>query len=94
MLDDLPDDMRPDYERLYHPDEETARLIKAADNRAEALESYASNGSDVLPLLDGCGLVKEGMVVYFHPYTLSAGVYGQFNAVIPYHELGNSLKRR
>lgn len=69
-------------------------LIKAADNRAEALESYASDGSDVLPLLDGCGLVKEGMVVYFHPYTLSAGVYGQFNAVIPYNELGNSLKRR
>lgn len=62
-------------------------LIKAAGNRADALEYYTPDGSDILPLLDGCGLIKEGLVVFFHPYTLGAGVYGQFNAVIPYHEL-------
>ena len=31
LLGLLPDDMRPEFESLYHPDEEAARLIKAAD---------------------------------------------------------------
>jgi hypothetical protein len=70
------------------------RLTVAAGSRAAALADYAPDGSDVLPLLDGCGLVKEGLVVYFYPYTLSAGFYGQFNAVIPYQELGSILKVR
>ena len=69
-------------------------LTKAAGNRTEALEDYAADGSDILPLIDGCGLVKEGLVVYFYPYTLSAGSFGQFNAVIPSTALLGILKQR
>jgi hypothetical protein len=82
-LEDFVDEK--DYERFAQI--LMKHLIKAAGNRAGALENYASDGSGVLPLLDGCGLVKEGLVVYFHPYTLGAGAYGQFNAVIPYGEM-------
>ena len=69
-------------------------LTKAAGNCTEALEDYAADGSDILPLIDGCGLVKEGLVVYFYPYTLSAGNFGQFNAVIPLTALRGILKQR
>ena len=67
-------------------------LTKDAGKRAEAVDNYAADGSDILPLVDGCGLVKEGFLVYFYPYTLAAGVYGQFNVIIPLKELKGILK--
>ncbi len=67
-------------------------LTKDAGKRAEALENYAADGSEIMLLVDGCGLVKEGLVVYFYPYTLAAGAYGQFNAIIPLNELKGMMK--
>lgn len=39
---------------------------------------------------DGCALIREGLIIYYHPYHIGCGADGQFTAVIPYGEL--SLK--
>lgn len=41
----------------------------------------------LLSCMDGCALVEEGMVVFYHPYTIGCGADGQFNALIPYEDL-------
>ena len=41
---------------------------------------------------DGCALIREGLIIYYHPYHIGCGADGQFTAVIPYGEL--SLKTR
>lgn len=41
---------------------------------------------------DGCALIREGLIIYYHPYNIGCGADGQFTAVIPYGEL--SLKTR
>ena len=45
---------------------------------------------DEKPLLDqisGIALVKEGLIVYFHPYTIGCGAEGQYNVIFPYSQL-------
>lgn len=47
---------------------------------------------DYLKQCDGCALVPEGVVVYYHPYKIGCGAEGQYNALIPYEELkGQSM---
>ena len=45
-----------------------------------------------LDLRSGCALVKEGVVVYYHPYIMGCGAEGQFNSLVPYDELKGILK--
>ncbi len=46
-------------------------------------------GLALIAKMDGCALLNEGLVVYFHPYTIGSGAEGQYNALIPYEELKN-----
>lgn len=47
---------------------------------------------ELLKKMNGCALIREGMIIYYHPYEIGAGADGQFNAVIPYNRLKNILK--
>lgn len=50
--------------------------------------------SDSLALLkdmNGCALIREGLIIYYYPYEIGCGADGQFNAVIPYEELEGFL---
>lgn len=50
--------------------------------------------SDSLALLkdmNGCALIREGLIIYYYPYEIGCGADGQFNAVIPYIELKELL---
>ena len=67
-------------------------LLSQEGNDAYEITHYASDGSDVLPKIDGCGLIREGMVVYFYPYNLSVGTSGQYNVIIPYNEVAAMLR--
>lgn len=42
---------------------------------------------DFLEECTGVALVKEGLLIYFHPYTIGVGSEGQYNVVIPYGQL-------
>ena len=44
-------------------------------------------GMKLLSEIDGCALLGDGLVLYFHPYKIGCGGEGQYNAVIPYNEL-------
>ena len=46
-------------------------------------------GMALIAEIDGCALLNEGLVLYFHPYTIESGAEGQYNAVIPYDEIRN-----
>lgn len=38
-------------------------------------------------VMDGCALIREGLIIYYYPYHLGCGADGQFYALIPYEEL-------
>ena len=46
---------------------------------------------DYLMQCDGCALVPEGVVVFYHPYNIGCGAEGQYNSLIPYDELKGML---
>lgn len=48
--------------------------------------------NELLASMDGCALVEEGLVVYYHPYAIGCGADGQFNALIPYEDLLTVLR--
>ena len=48
---------------------------------------------DILLAMDGCALIREGLVVYFHPYTIGSGVEGEYFAIIPINIAGQYLKQ-
>ena len=35
----------------------------------------------------GVALIKEGLLMYFHPYSIGVGFEGQYNVVIPFNQL-------
>ena len=47
---------------------------------------------ELLKAMNGCALIREGLIIYYHPYEIGAGADGQFNAVIPYDKLKSVLK--
>lgn len=49
-----------------------------------------------LPTIDGCALIREGLVFFYYPYELGCGADGQYYSVVPYEELeknGFKMKR-
>lgn len=54
--------------------------------------TYDEMDKDLLNILSGIGLVKEGLVITYYPYVLSSGADGHFHALIPYKELKGILK--
>ena len=45
------------------------------------------NATDVLLGLSGCGLIQEGLIIYFYPYRIGSGGDGEWKAIIPYEEV-------
>lgn len=54
-------------------------------------EWVASEPLDLLKQMNGCALIREGLVIYYHPYEIGCGADGHFKAVIPYSELKGIL---
>lgn len=71
-------------------------LLSTAHFREWHLDSNGKySGGDGTHLIDnmsGIALMPDGVVVYFHPYAIGAGVEGQFNVLVPYSELKGMLK--
>lgn len=53
---------------------------------------HEKDPSSILRAIDGCALIREGLILYFHPYTIASGVEGQITAIIPYKKLLGFLK--
>lgn len=70
------------------------------DDLSALVLSHLTNGkgeapvesNDVLARANGCGLIREGLIIYCYPYNLGCGADGQYNALIPYEELDGILK--
>ena len=45
----------------------------------------------LLMAMNGCALIREGLIIYYHPYEIGCGADGQFNAVIPYERIKELL---
>ena len=61
------------------------------------LEQYYDSSSDGNALLlhaSGCGLIEEGLILYYFPYNLGSGADGEYEAIVPYEELEGILKDR
>ena len=52
---------------------------------------YSPDNKEVIKQADGCALLQEGLIIYFYPYNLGAGVDGQYEAIIPYKDLHDIL---
>lgn len=47
---------------------------------------------DILNKMDACALIREGLVICYHPYNIASGAEGQITATIPYNRLKGILK--
>ena len=46
---------------------------------------------ELLKAMNGCALIREGLIIYYHPYEIGCGADGQFNAIIPYGQIKGLL---
>ena len=51
------------------------------------LYKVPTDALNLLKDLDGCALIREGLVIYYYPYHIGCGADGEFKAVIPYKKL-------
>ena len=47
---------------------------------------------DILNEMDACALIREGLIICYHPYHIASGAEGQITAIIPYDKLKGILK--
>ncbi len=50
-----------------------------------------SDSLALLKAMNGCALIREGLIIYYYPYEIGCGADGQFNAVIPYNTIRQIL---
>ena len=62
-------------ELWYHPD----------------FEWVPTDPLELLKSMNGCALIREGLIIYYHPYEIGCGADGQFNAIIPYKNIQQIL---
>lgn len=73
-------------------------LLKYLHNEHEkwtedALHVDKNTGASLLSEMDGCALLKEGLIIYYYPYTIGCGADGEFIAIIPHEVLrDNGIK--
>lgn len=83
------------YADLIAPSDEAKMeklLLMCLSNGSEKWNADADrvayhSKSSLVSQMDGCALLKEGLLIYYYPYTIGFGADGQFNAVIPYEVL-------
>lgn len=69
------------------------RIVNShGDRLVDGWSSYKGHEAEVLKGHSGCGLMEEGLIIYFYPYNLGSGADGEHEAVIPYGELAGLLK--
>ena len=70
----------------------SALMLKYLRNESEGWVENAARVTDyqaeqLISLMDGCALLKEGLLIYYYPYTIGCGADGEFIAIIPYEVL-------
>ena len=50
-------------------------------------ECISIDGKGILQRLSGCGLIREGLALYWYPYNLCSGADGETWAIVPQEEL-------
>ena len=89
------------YKDLLNPSDEKKLeklLLKYLRNEVgmwndseDRVASYSKES--LLSQMDGCALLQEGLLIYYHPYTIGCGADGEFIAIIPYEALNaNGIK--
>lgn len=97
------------HKSYYSVDRKTGKvlgvedLIECSDTTAldkliyEHLDHESQSAPEGLTsAMDGCALIREGLIIYYYPYHLGCGADGHFFALIPYEELekhGMRLKK-
>ena len=60
---------------------------------ASADRVKSNSGKKLISQMDGCALLKEGLIIYYYPYTIGCGADGEFIAIIPHEVLrDNGIK--
>lgn len=60
------------------------RLLKAYIDATKSKNYKPSvySGEDLFNQADGVAIINEGMLIYYHPYTIGCGAEGQYNLII------------
>ena len=60
---------------------------------ASADRVKSNSGKKLISQMDGCALLKEGLIIFYLPYSIGCGADGEFTATIPYEVLkGNGIE--
>jgi hypothetical protein len=54
---------------------------------ASADRVKSNSGKKLISQMDGCALLKEGLIIFYLPYSIGCGADGEFTATIPYEVL-------
>lgn len=54
-------------------------------------EPWNLSKQELLSKMDGCALIREGLVISYHPMVIDAALSGGYKAVIPYREIQDYL---
>lgn len=79
-----------DIEAFVAPDKLPAFAAKVKENlkNEEGEPKELEMGAEeLLAARSGCARIPEGIIVYYHPYVLSYGAEGAFQAIVPIDEL-------
>ena len=68
-------------------------LISETGKRYEAtdLEPWDFTSHELLEKRTGCAVIREGLVIYYHPMVIDGALVGGYKAVIPYREIQEYL---
>lgn len=56
--------------------------VKAKQERNVDLDVYNLTGQELIDVADGCAVVDEGVMFYFHPYSVGCGAEGQYYLIL------------
>lgn len=54
-------------------------------------EPWNLSNQELLSKMDGCALIREGLVIYYQPMVIDAALSGGYKAIIPYREIQDYL---
>lgn len=57
-------------------------FVQAKQERNADIEFYNYNGQELIDCADGCAIVDEGVMIYYHPYVAGCGAEGEFNLIL------------
>ncbi len=56
--------------------------VKAKQERNVDLDVYNLTGQELMDCADGCAVVNEGLMFYYHPYSVGCGAEGAYNLIL------------